>query len=109
MKYIFEVEIARFVYFYYLSMLHENFDYYFKYASKHHGYKTKSITAGNFYMERAKTRNGQRSCSCIAVKIWNKLIRYCENMEQNITNFQTITKLFVLQKNKLVYAKYSQS
>ena len=54
-------------------MLPENFDYYFKYASKHHDYKTRSITADNFYLERAKTRNGQRSCSYIEVKIWNNI------------------------------------
>ena len=72
-KDIFELEIAKFMYSYYHSMLPENFDNYFKYASKHHDYKTRSIAANNFYLERAKTRNGQRSCSYIGVKIWNKI------------------------------------
>ena len=72
-KDIFELEIAKFMYSYYHSMLLENFDNYFKYASKHHDYKTRSITADNFYLERAKTRNGQRSCSYIGVKIWNNI------------------------------------
>ena len=35
-KNIFELEIAIFMYSYYYSMLPENFDIYFKYASKHH-------------------------------------------------------------------------
>ena len=39
------------------------------YASKHHDYKTRSITAHNFYLERAKSQNGQRFCSDIGVKI----------------------------------------
>ena len=46
-KNIFELEIAKFMYFYY-SMLPENFDNYFIYASEHHDYKTSSITADNF-------------------------------------------------------------
>ena len=54
-------------------MLPENFDNYFKYAGKLHDYKMRSITADNFYLERAKTRNGQRSCSYIGVKIWNNI------------------------------------
>ena len=72
-KDIFELEIAKFMYSYYHSKLPENFDNYFKYASKLHDYNTRSITADNFYLERAKTRNGQRSCSYIGVKIWNKI------------------------------------
>ena len=40
-KDIFELEIAKFMYSYYHSMLPENFDKYFKYASKHHDYKTR--------------------------------------------------------------------
>ena len=72
-KDIFELEIAKFMYSYYHSMFPENFDNYFKYASKHHDYKTRSITADNFYLERAKTRNGQRSCSFIGVKIWKNI------------------------------------
>ena len=70
-KDIFELKIAKFRYSYYHSMLPEYFDNYCKYASKHHDYKTRSITANNFYLERAKTRNGLRSCSYIAVKICN--------------------------------------
>ena len=73
MKDIFEPKIAKFMYSYYHSMLPENFDNYFKYASQPHDYKTKSITADNFYLKRAKPRNGQRSCSYIGVKIWNNV------------------------------------
>ena len=72
-KDIFEPEIAKFMYSYYHSKLLENFDNYFEYASKLHDCQTRSITADNFYLERAKTRNGQRSCSFIAVKIWNNI------------------------------------
>ena len=72
-KDIFELEIAKFVYSYYHSMLLKNFDNYFKYASKHHDYKARSVTADNFHLERAKTRNGQRSCSYIGVKTWNNI------------------------------------
>ena len=72
-KDIFELEIAKFMYSYYHSLLLENFDNYFKYASKHHDYKTRSITAENYYSERAKTRNGQRSYCYIEVKIWNNI------------------------------------
>ena len=50
-KDIFKREIAKFMYSYYYSMLPENFDNYFRYASKHHDYKTKSITADNLYLE----------------------------------------------------------
>ena len=62
-KDVFELEIAEFMYSYYHSKLPENFDTYFKYASKLHDYKTRSITADNFYLEQAKTRNRQQSCS----------------------------------------------
>ena len=73
-KDIFELEIAKFMYSDYHSMLHKNFDNYFQYASKLHDYKTRSITADNFYWERAETRNGQqRSFSYIKMKIWNKI------------------------------------
>ena len=41
-KDIFELEIAKFMYSYYHSMLPENFDNYIEYAGKHHDYKTRS-------------------------------------------------------------------
>ena len=72
-KDIFELEIAKFMYSFYHSKLPENFDNYFKYASKLHDYKTRSIIPNNFYLERGNTRNGQRSCSYIGVKIWNNI------------------------------------
>ena len=73
-KDIFELEIAKFMYSYYHSKLSENFDNYFKYASKLYDYKTRSITADNFYLERAKTQDRQQSCSYIGVKIWNNIL-----------------------------------
>ena len=72
-KDILKLEIAKFMCSSYHSKLAKNFDNYFKYASKHHDYKTRSITADNFYLERAKTQNRQRSCSYIGVKIWNNV------------------------------------
>ena len=54
-KDILKLEIAKFIYSYYHSMLPENFDNYFKHARKHHDHKTRSITVHNFYLERAKT------------------------------------------------------
>ena len=54
-KNIFELKNAKFMYFYFYYLLYENFDNYFKYACKRHDYKTKSITADNFYFKRAKS------------------------------------------------------
>ena len=71
---IFEQEIAKFKYSYGHSMLPENFDDHFKHASEHHDYKTRSITADNFYLKQVKTRNRQQSCSYIGVKIWNNIL-----------------------------------
>ena len=74
MKCIFKLELAKFMYSYCHSKSPENLDNYFNYASKHHDYKTRSITADKFYLERAKTRNGQRSSSYIGVKMWNTVL-----------------------------------
>ena len=71
-KDIYELEIAKFMHSYYDCKLSENFDNYFKIASNHHKYNTRSIVSDNYYgmwMERANTRKGQRSCSYIGVKI----------------------------------------
>ena len=73
-KDIYELEIAKFMHSYYHCKLPENFDNYFKNASNHHKYNTRSIANDNHYVERANTRKGQRSCSYIGVKIWNKLL-----------------------------------
>ena len=53
-KGIFELKIPKLMHSYYHFILLENFDNYFKYASKHHDYKTRLITADNFYLERTK-------------------------------------------------------
>ena len=71
---IFELEIAEFMYSNHHFKLPENFDDHFEYASEHHDYKTRSITADNFYLKQAKTRNRQRSCSYIGVKIRNNVL-----------------------------------
>ena len=55
----FELEIAK--------LMHSSFNHCylkFKYASKQHDYKTRSITADNIYLEPAKTRNGLTSIFC---------------------------------------------
>ena len=73
-KDIYELEIAKFKHSYYRCKLPENFDNYFKNASNHHKYNIRSIVNDNYYVERADTQKGQRSCSYIGVKIWNKLL-----------------------------------
>ena len=93
-KDIYELEIAKFMYSYYHSNLLENFNNYFKYASKHHDYKTRSITADNFYLERAKTRNGLRSCSYTGIKIWNNILPTFKQLPKY--SFSKQIKLFML-------------
>ena len=73
-KDLYELEIAKFMHSYDHCKLPKNFDNYFKNASNHHKYNTRSIVNDNYYVERANTRKGQRSCSYIGVKIWNKLL-----------------------------------
>ena len=105
-KDIFELEIAKFMYSYYHSKLPKNFDNYFKYAGKHHDYKTRSITADNFYLERAKTRNGQRSCSYIGVKIGNnisptfkQLPKYSFSKQIKLSMLSNYTEVFTVLIN----------
>ena len=73
-KDIYEIEIAKFMHSYHHCKLPENFNTHFKNASNHHKYNIRSIVNDNYYVERANTRKGQRSCSYTAVKIWNTLL-----------------------------------
>ena len=52
---IYELEIAKFMHSYYHGKLPKNFDNYFKNASNHHKYNTKSIVNDNYYVERVNT------------------------------------------------------
>ena len=53
-KDVFELKIPNLMHSHYYFILLENFDIYFKYATKHHDYKTRSVAADNFYLKRAK-------------------------------------------------------
>ena len=93
MKDIYELEIAKFMHSYYHCELPENFDNYFKNASNHHKYNTRSIVNENYYVERANTRKGQRSCSYIGLKIWNKLLPTIKQLTKYSFN-KHITKIY---------------
>ena len=57
----------------------------------------RSITADNFHLERAKIRNGQRSCSCIGVEIWNNISPTFEELPKY--SFSKQIKLSMLSNN----------
>ena len=70
---IYELEIAKFMHLHYNKHLPENFDHYFKSASNHHSYSTRSISNQNYYQERYNLTFSQSSCSYNGVKVWNKI------------------------------------
>ena len=80
---IYELKIAKFMYYFYHRMLFEIFDKYFKSGNTQHSYNTRSIASDGYYLERAITKNGQLSCTYAEVKTWNKI-------PLNIKNYQSI-------------------
>ena len=70
---IYQLETAKFMHLYYHKHLPENFNQYFKSASKHHSYSTRSISNQNYYQERYNLTFTQSSCCYNGVKIWNKI------------------------------------
>ena len=70
---IYELEIAKFMHSYYNKHLPENFDHYFKSASNHHSYSTRSISNQNYYQERYNLTFSRSSCSYNGVLMWNKI------------------------------------
>ena len=68
-----ELEMVKFMHSYYHKKLPAAFDEYFKPATIHHNYTTRSTTNQNYFLQRMNTNRGQSSCSFAGTKIWNTI------------------------------------
>ena len=70
---LFQLSVAKFMYFFYNGRLPNDFDNYFAEIASIHKYQTRLASLQKYYLPRMKTSLGQLSLKYIGLKIWSNI------------------------------------